>query len=65
MAPLTPDPLCRSHDDGWDLIHRPPCVCRALYTARLQGPLKDNRHAPICWCPQCLQASDDIHGTAV
>lgn len=55
---MTPDPLCMAHA----LTPSGPCYCRALATARLQGPVRDNRHAPICWCAACLDASTGIHG---
>lgn len=58
------DPLCvgrlRSLQ-GWHVV--PDCICRELRTARLQGPVRENRHAPLCWCPECLKASATIHGT--
>jgi hypothetical protein len=51
------DPLCHPRRE-----EVADCICRELRTARLQGPVKENKHAPLCWCPLCLQASDDIHG---
>ena len=64
MDSVAPDPLCRAHDDGWQLEYMPPCICRLLATARLQGPVKAGpRHAPFCWCPRCVEASNAIHGT--
>jgi uncharacterized protein CbrC (UPF0167 family) len=61
---IPPDPLCEaSHQDQTG-----PCTsCRRLYTARLQGPVKvaGPRHAPLCWCPQCIAASNQIHGVVL
>lgn len=43
------------------------CNCRELRVARLQGPVNFDgpRHAPLCWCNLCLQASEKIHGSTL
>lgn len=54
------DPLCLAHDDRHPGYFT--CICRILRTARAQGPIKENSHAPICWCGLCIAASEGIHG---
>lgn len=49
---MTRDPLCRAANHG---IGFEDCICHALRTARLQGPIRQQPqgHVAGCFCPTC------------